>query len=208
MIFIHCANNAIKAFYQQKRNSFELRFFLIRRCHSMIFISGIHGVGKTYFCNQVEEQIGIKSFTASELIKKYSHKDYSNTKSLSDIDIDQNQTVLLNAVNMIKSKYEHFLLDGHLCLIDISGNITRISLDTFIKLNPAIIIVLTEDAQVISHRRYKRDKIKQPISLINSFQNEEILYGKEIADLLNIPLYISYGSNDINNIIEIIKTYI
>ena len=163
----------------------------------MIFISGIHGVGKTYFCNIVEEKVGIKSFTASELIKKYSHKDYSNLKSLSDIDIEQNQSILIHAVNIIKNKYEKFILDGHLCLIDISGNIIRISKETFIELNPEMLILLTEDAQVISQRRYKRDIIKQPVSLINSFQHEEITYGKEIASLLNIPLYISSGVNDI-----------
>ena len=28
----------------------------------MIFISGIHGVGKTYFCNQVKQAIDLDSY--------------------------------------------------------------------------------------------------------------------------------------------------
>lgn len=27
----------------------------------MIFVSGIHGVGKTYFCNMMKEKLGIKN---------------------------------------------------------------------------------------------------------------------------------------------------
>ena len=27
----------------------------------MIFVSGIHGVGKTYFCNMIEKKLGIKN---------------------------------------------------------------------------------------------------------------------------------------------------
>lgn len=34
----------------------------------MIFVSGIHGVGKTYFCNLVKKKLGIKNYSASQLI--------------------------------------------------------------------------------------------------------------------------------------------
>ena len=34
----------------------------------MIFISGIHGVGKSHFCNQVEEELNIVTYSASKLI--------------------------------------------------------------------------------------------------------------------------------------------
>lgn len=34
----------------------------------MIFVSGIHGAGKTYFCNIIKEKLGIKNYSASQLI--------------------------------------------------------------------------------------------------------------------------------------------
>ncbi len=34
----------------------------------MIFVSGIHGVGKTYFCNMIKDKLGIKNYSASQLI--------------------------------------------------------------------------------------------------------------------------------------------
>lgn len=183
-------------------------FSLLGDSYKMILISGIHGVGKTFLCNKIERQLGIKSFTASELIKKYSPNIILHSKTMSDAAIEQNQSILVYAVNTIKNKYDDFILDGHLCLINNSGIIIRISQKTFVDLNPNMLIILTEDAHVISRQRYERDKIKQPISLINSFQHEEISYGKEIANLLNIPIYISTGSNDIRNIIEIITNSI
>ena len=35
----------------------------------MIFISGVHGVGKSYFCDLVKKKLGIDTFTAKELKK-------------------------------------------------------------------------------------------------------------------------------------------
>ena len=34
----------------------------------MIFVSGVHAVGKTYFCNIVKERLGIKIYSSSQLI--------------------------------------------------------------------------------------------------------------------------------------------
>ena len=34
----------------------------------MIFVSGVHGVGKSYLCNLVKDSVGIKTYSASALI--------------------------------------------------------------------------------------------------------------------------------------------
>ena len=36
----------------------------------MIFISGIHGVGKSYFCEKLKEVTGIESYASSSLIEQ------------------------------------------------------------------------------------------------------------------------------------------
>ena len=43
----------------------------------MIFVSGIHGVGKTFFCNQVKEQPGIDTYSASKLIAEKRSRNFS-----------------------------------------------------------------------------------------------------------------------------------
>ena len=40
----------------------------------MIFVSGVHGVGKSYFCNLVKESTGIETYSASTLIAEKSNR--------------------------------------------------------------------------------------------------------------------------------------
>lgn len=169
----------------------------------MIFISGVHGVGKSYFCNILKERFGIASYSASSLIEERKKAGFSADKLVSDI--DENQFYLLDAVNELKATGDEFLLDGHFCLLNQSGAFTRISLDTFTTLSPDAIVLLTEDPSVIAKRRQNRDGVEHFTAEIKAFQDEEIKYAQEVAVFLHIPLKISIGSNDIENTIEFIK---
>ena len=46
----------------------------------MIFVSGIHGVGKTFFCNRLKEQLGIATYSASKLIAEKRSRNLSAEK--------------------------------------------------------------------------------------------------------------------------------
>lgn len=170
----------------------------------MIFISGVHGVGKSYFCNLVKEATDIECFSASTLIKERKKQGFSNDKLVADI--DENQLHLLAAVNDLRNSFGEFLLDGHFCLLNTKGMITRIPLDTFTTLKPEAIILLTEDPEIIAKRRQERDGVEHKASDIKVFQDEEVKYAKEISDLLNIPLKISTGSSDAESTIEFIRS--
>ena len=98
-----------------------------------------------------------------------------------------------------------FLLDGHFCLLNADGEITRIPEDTFTQLNPDAIVLLTEDPDIIAQRRFQRDHVEHKPSEIAQFQNAEIEYAKEVAKKLNVPLKVSYGSKDIDNTIDFIQ---
>lgn len=170
----------------------------------MIFISGVHGVGKSYFCNLVKKSTGIACYSASSLIKERKKQGFPADKRVADI--DDNQLYLLAAVDDLKANIDEFLLDGHFCLLNTEGIITRIPLNTFTTLKPDSIILLTECPDVIAKRRKERDGVEHNEFDISVFQNEEIKYAKEVANILQVPLKISTGSNDINNTIEFIRT--
>jgi len=170
----------------------------------MIFISGVHGVGKSYFCNMVKDATGIESYSASKLISQKKHSGFSTDKLIPDI--DDNQDYLLQAVNDLKATGHNFILDGHFCLLNASGIITRIPLDTFIALRPEAIILLTERPEIIAARRKERDRIDASIQNIEDFQHEECTYAKEVAAAIGANLYISDGAADLGNTIEYIKT--
>ena len=72
----------------------------------MIFISGVHGVGKSYFCNLLKERLGISAYTASQLIAEAKQSGFSPDKKIADI--NQNQLYLLEAVDNLKAKEQNF----------------------------------------------------------------------------------------------------
>lgn len=67
---------------------------------------------------------------------------------------------------MSKGSGQNFILDGHFCLLNATGDITRIPYDTFTSLKPDAIILLTEKSEVIAARRRERDGIEASIQEI------------------------------------------
>lgn len=179
----------------------KIRYFKIRTYiryeKGVIFVSGIHGVGKTYFCNMIEKKLGIKNYSASQLIAGRREKGFSTDKFVSDI--DDNQVLLLDAINELRQVGQKFILDGHFCLLNEEGVITRIPMETYTLLKPDAMILLLENPKIIAKRRFQRDRIRQDERTINDFQCAEKAYATEIAGKLNIPL-------DLGRIVEIIKT--
>ena len=169
----------------------------------MIFVSGIHGVGKTYFCNQVKELLGINTYSSSKLIEEKRNKSFSANKTVSDI--DENQLLLLRAIEELREKGDEFILDGHFCLLDKDGLISRIPMETYISLKPDRIILLTEQTNVIVTRRLHRDGVAVKEEDIDSFQREEMIYAEEVSRKLGIQLLISTGSSDLENIMQNIR---
>ena len=137
----------------------------------MIFVSGIHGVGKSYFCNIMKKRLDVESYSASQLIAARRNEGFSENKLVSDI--DDNQDLLVEAIDELRKAGKEFILDGHLCLLNESGEITRIPRNTYMLLKPDVIILLTEKPEIIADRRLKRDNICQDVSEIVEFQNEE-----------------------------------
>ena len=169
----------------------------------MIFISGVHGVGKSYFCNLLKERLGISAYTASQLIAEAKQSGFSPDKKIADI--NQNQLYLLEAVDNLKSQGTEFLLDGHFCLLNTDGEITRIPEETFTQLNPDAIVLLTEDPDIIAQRRFERDRVEHKPDDIDRFQKAEIDYANEGAARLGVPLKVSRGSKDVENTIDFIR---
>lgn len=151
----------------------------------VIFIGGIHGVGKSSFCKILSEQTGLLSYSSGELIKS-AKADISVNKRTDDV--NNNQNILVDIVSNIESADLNIILDGHFCLINKSDHIERIPLRTFCDLNLQGIIILFEEPKVISDRLLKRDGIKYSFSLLEELQNEELKYAREVGDLLGIEV--------------------
>lgn len=170
----------------------------------MIFISGVHGVGKSYFCDKVKENIDIDTYSASSLISERKQAAFSSDKLIPDI--DDNQKYLLEAVTELRQTKDNFILDGHFCLLNANGEVQRITRYTFTTLMPEAILLLTEQPEIIASRRKDRDGCDVSVESITAFQDEEISYAKEVAAEIGANLFISKGADDIMNAIEFIKS--
>ncbi len=171
----------------------------------MIFISGIHAVGKGYFCDLVNKELGIKAYSASDLIAKARNSGFSSDKLVANI--EENQQYLLSAVQELRKTGMNFILDGHFCLINKeTGEPERISLETFTTLMPEAIVLLTEKPEFIVERRKIRDGIDETPEYVEQFQNLEKQYAEEVANLLNAKLFISTGVADLESAIDFLRT--
>lgn len=177
----------------------------------LIFIAGIHGVGKSTFCDNFETfHSSLECFSASSLIKNYKPNAFTDSKQVPNI--DANQDILINALESQEITKDLILLDGHFCLFDRDFIPQKIPQEVFLKLNISIIILLTAPVELIIERMKNRDGKTHSVEQLSKLQDLEISVAKNIAEKLNIPLYIlTYDDistnleTSISNVIQAIK---
>ncbi|MGS2741547.1 ATP-binding protein [Sinomicrobium sp. M5D2P17] len=153
---------------------------------NIIFIGGIHGVGKGTLCEELCERFNFQHLSSSEVLKWSEISDKAN-KRVKNFDSTQNR--LINGLRKLIKKDAKYFLDGHFCLLDSKGKPQKISEETFYKIGPIAIIVLTCDIQTIIDRLENRDNQKYNPSLIEDMQNMEVEYAKEVSQKLNVPFF-------------------
>jgi adenylate kinase len=62
----------------------------------IIFIGGVHGVGKTTLCKKIESRFNIEHFSASNLIAKEKAEEHLRNKQVENI--TENQDFLVTAI--------------------------------------------------------------------------------------------------------------
>ncbi len=151
----------------------------------IIFIGGIHGVGKSTLCAKISDHMVIKSYSASNLIKSVSNIEFPSDKKIEGI--NKNQDLLIYAVDKYIDPDCYCLLDGHFCLLNKDGEVSSIPMTTFSNLSPAAIIVLTNDTNIIYSQIKSRDNNEMDVKSISYFQDREIEQSKLVSQSLDIP---------------------
>lgn len=172
---------------------------------NIVFVGGVHGVGKTTICNKIKELWKIEAYSSSQLIKKYSDGILDGKKEVKDV--LKNQNILLNAIELNVSKDELVLLDGHFVLLKNDYSFENVPLEIFKNINLAGVIMIFEEAEVILERLKIRDDKIYDIDIINKFQKLELLRGKEVCEALNLNFIEFKNGDDINKIISFINKF-
>ncbi|MCU6339273.1 AAA family ATPase [Enterobacter quasiroggenkampii] len=136
----------------------------------LIFVAGVHGVGKGYLCKKTLERLDILHKSASELIQENSTTLLDKHKHTDNV--DGNQTILINALAEYKKNNSNLLLDGHFSLLDKEGRIKDISLETFSGMSIDHVILISESEETIRERIKSRDGIEINYNLKKLIEHE------------------------------------
>ena len=165
---------------------------------NIIFIGGIHGVGKGTICKEIASKTDLVHITASQILK-WDEISSSDNKLVNNISSTQER--LINGLKNLINNDKQYLLDGHFCLLNANGIPCKIDEDTFDSINPKIISIVIDDIEKIVDRLEKRDNKKYDIKILDELQQMEIEYAKYLSKKYSIP-YIEIRNNNYKSLLN------
>ena len=152
----------------------------------VIFIGGIHGVGKSTYCNKKYNDT-YAHVTASQLIKRGGESLIKANKKVTDI--AKNQEILIRAIKEQLKINSKLVIDGHYCLLKENDLISLIDKEVFGSMRITKLILLISDPTQIRKRINKRDQNHWTSDFISSFQDKEVEHANSIASHLGLELF-------------------
>ncbi len=152
----------------------------------IIFVGGIHAVGKGVICKELAEKFNFEHLSASQVLKWNEISDLKNKKVKN---FATNQERLLANLNQIIEPNKKYLLDGHFTLLNSNGEPKKIDESTFTGIQPKSIILLTCEPEIIYERLKQRDNSNYQLSILKKMQQMEIEHANYISKKLKIPLF-------------------
>lgn len=150
----------------------------------VLFVAGVHGVGKSTFCSKLNEMSGLSHFSASSLIKNEKNHPVDESKYVKEP--GENQDYLIVALENL-SESGPIILDGHFCL-QLSNEIFDVPLDTFSSMNLKSVMLLTGDINFIETNLINRDGGAFCKNVIAELQEREIRRARYVCEKLGIEL--------------------
>lgn len=153
-----------------------------------VFVAGVHGVGKSYLCQQYALEHGVLHESASGLIRQeLSLAQWSADKKVQNV--DANQQALRSAVNRLNDEGLSLLLDGHFVLINSGSELIRLDSSVFDGLSLTGVILIEAAPELISSRLAERDSQKSAVD-VPTFMDAENSQAQSVCRSLGIPLKI------------------
>jgi adenylate kinase len=160
----------------------------------LVFVGGIHGVGKTSISRRLAEMLRAVHVTAGTLIRETALPGHVVTVGAGNKavpDVESNQELLLRGLASFRARIgatQPLLLDGHFCLVDASGNLTEISLDVFTAMSPTAVLLITAEPETVHARLVQRDSASPPLDVIAQLSKREEARAVEVSTALAVPM--------------------
>lgn len=154
----------------------------------MIFLGGVHGVGKTSMCDSISKKFELKVASASAIIRSERAHPTSDLRT-AVMNVCGNQELLIRGVQrLVTNELGHYLLDGHFALRTLGGNIEEVSADVFHSIGVKGLICLVDEPSAIAQRLAERDGVSQDLDAISQLQAAELSSADLVSRTLGIHL--------------------
>ncbi|MES2366205.1 MAG: ATP-binding protein [Pseudomonadota bacterium] len=156
----------------------------------VIFVAGVHAVGKTTACAYAADVLRIPHYAASSLIKAEKASAIPvHGKAVADV--DGNQVLLIRGVHKACERHDgRIILDGHFTLSKPRGEIEAIALDVFRALELDGVVIFQDEPAVIAERLNLRDGGGGNPGAIALHQEAELAHAHSISVELSVPIKI------------------
>lgn len=162
---------------------------------SVIFLAGVHGVGKGFLGTAVAKTLEISHFTASQLIREEKGlATWGTDKKTSEL--GDNQQALIRAVSQRRLICPSILLDGHFVLRNAQGILTPLAATVFRELHLSGVILLTEELHTIVGRLAMRDKDETNPYAISELAEAECAHALAVCHELELPLAVIHAPTE------------
>lgn len=142
---------------------------------NVLFVGGVHGVGKSTYCEAAAARHQCLHVRASDVIRQLKASAAPvRTKLVTNV--DANQDLLLLEFEQVKRKTNAglILLNGHFVLRNANGAIQRLQTPVFTALGLTGLLCFEDDPLAIATRMSERDQIPVDVDDIASLQAEEL----------------------------------
>jgi adenylate kinase len=151
----------------------------------IVFVGGIHGVGKTYLGAPTAKHLGIRHATASQLIREERGlQSWGADKRVKGI--DENQAALISATNRLRSGGQKLLLDGHFVLRGATGELNEIAPQVFRDLKIGAVLLLHASVDVVFERLQARGDTSWTESELHMLTEREEAHARRVSADLDV----------------------
>lgn len=166
----------------------------------ILFVGGIHGVGKSTICAQVSAKLCVSHLIASDLIRAQKMGTLDIGKRVESV--DRNQDVLVDALRSTLVPNRPYLSDGHFALLSPKEEIVDIPLSTFQAIGPVAISLIIDEPEGIAERLRGRDGQDYEVSLLTALQERERFNAEMVSSALGCPFLIINPLNGVEALEE------
>ena len=164
---------------------------IVRR---LVFVAGIHGVGKSTICHALANLVGAIHLSSGELISRTRTTDPKAPSDKRVGDVQKNQDALITALEAQQA--ERIILDGHFVLLRTDGQISEVPMTTFTALAPSGVVLLIDAPRAIASRLSMRDGKRYSQRELAELQERERAAAVNVTISLDIPLHCATPADD------------